>query len=127
MATETLYSDIDFTLGLIYNGSTPTDVALKEDLFDIFQSIKNIILTGRTERPFSTVGAGLYEFKYEKMSQIELAVLQQTITANLGILEPRAIINSINIQQTLPEQLTVEVNFSPVYNPALTRIKSIQV
>lgn len=124
---EPLYRDIDLRLGKIFNGSVATDVAVKEDIYDIFQSIKNIILTTPGERPFSNVGGGLYQFKYEKMSQVEFLILTQKIKSSLTLLEPRAIINSINIKQTSPTNLEIEVNFSPVYNPALRTIKSIRV
>jgi len=122
-----LYRDIDFRLQKIFSGAVPTDVSVKEDLNDIFQSIKNIILTSPRERPFLNSGGDLYSFKYEKIAPIELSILTQQIRASLNILEPRAIINSINIRQTTPGNLEVEVNFAPVYNPELARIRSIRV
>jgi phage baseplate assembly protein W len=123
-----LYQYIDLRMPLIAGGGgTPTDVGVKQDVYDIFQSIKNIILTFPGERPFSNIGGGLYEFKYEYMSPIQIVLLQQKILSSLSLLEPRAIINSINIKQTLPDTLQVEVNFSPVYDPALIVIRSMRI
>jgi phage baseplate assembly protein W len=122
------YSDIDFNLNLIRNGQgTPTDVSVKEDVYDIFQSIKNIILTSKYERPFSSVGVGLYEFKYEKINSSTMVILKQTILGSLGINEPRAIINSIDMVQPIPGKLEITVNFSPSYDPSIRLLKGIQV
>ena len=125
---DPIYSDIDFTLNLIQNGQgIPTDISVKEDVYDIFQSIKNIILTSKNERPFSSVGAGLYEFKFEKIESAMMIILKQTIAASLAVNEPRAIINSIDMVQPYPGKLEVTVNFSPSYDPSIKTLKSIQV
>ena len=125
---DPIYSDIDFTLDLIRNGQgAPTDISVKEDLYDIFQSIKNIILSSQYERPFSSIGGGLYEFKFEKIHTAALIILKQTILASLSINEPRAIINSIDMVQPYPGKLEVIVDFSPLYDPSIKSLKSIQV
>jgi phage baseplate assembly protein W len=125
---QSIYSDIDFKLDLLLDASNnATDVAKKEDINDIFQSIKNIILTSKYERPFSDVGGGLYEYKFEKINPVQLMVLRQTIFSTLQIVEPRAIINSIEMTQPIPETLLININFSPSYDPSIKKIKSIQV
>lgn len=130
MPTPPLYTDIDFKLTKVFVGPQSVDVSVKQDLNAIFQSIKNIILTTPTEKPFSTIGGGLYDYKFEKMSDVELMVLNQKIRSTITVLEPRAIINSINIirnYQGKQDTLGIEIDFSPVYDPAIIKKGSIRI
>lgn len=119
------YKDLDFKLKLIESDGTAVDINVYEDLYDVGQSIKNIILTSPTERPFSASGGGLYEFKYEKLSQVELLVLTQKLKASLQISEPRIIVNSINIIQGQPGKIEITVDFSPSWDPKTVKSKTV--
>lgn len=119
------YKDLDFKLQLIESDGTAVDINVYEDLYDVGQSIKNIILTSPTERPFSVSGGGLYEFKYEKLSQVELLVLTQKLKASLQISEPRIIANSINIIQKEPGKIEIIVDFSPSWDPQTVKSKTV--
>ena len=113
-----------FQYRIAYNLS-PVDINVYEDLYDVGQSIKNIILTSPTERPFSVSGGGLYEFKYEKLSEVELLVLTQKLKASLQISEPRIIVNSINIIQKEPGKIEITVDFSPSWDPQTVKSKTV--
>jgi hypothetical protein len=119
------YKDLDFKLRLIESEGTIVDINVYEDLYDVGQSIKNIILTSPTERPFSVSGGGLYEFKYEKLSEVELLVLTQKLKASLQISEPRIIVNSINIIQKEPGKIEITVDFSPSWDPQTVKSKTV--
>jgi phage baseplate assembly protein W len=124
------YKDIDFQLTPILD-TTNTDVIVDvntlNDLYDINQSIKNIILTAPGERPFYSGGAALYDFKFEKIIPTDLILLSQKISALLTIEEPRINIISINIQQITPGSLEVVVTYSPKWDPDLRKTKSVTI
>jgi hypothetical protein len=87
----------------------------------IAETVRNMANNSMSNNNSSTSNSSGHTFNFN-ISALDGNSVKDMFTKPGGV-----IINSINIKQTLPEQLTVEVNFSPIYNPALTRIKSIQV
>jgi len=68
----------------------------------IIQSIKNIVLTRKGERPFNNYfGTSLVDFLFESPNFAQLAVLTNEIKTALEELEPRIIVDDLNIEYPL--------------------------
>jgi phage baseplate assembly protein W len=124
------YTDIDFQLTPILD-TTNTDIIVDintlNDLYDVNQSIKNIILTAPGERPFYSGGGALYDFKYEKIIPTDLILLSQRLYSLLSIEETRINVISINIEQIAPGSLQVTVNYSPKWDPDSRKTKTVTI
>jgi len=88
------YSDfnIDFTRNEFVN-----DISMRKDVNSIRQSIANIILTHRGEKPFNTdFGVGLHHLLFEPLDPLGKAKLQDRIRSAVLRHEPRAEILSLD-------------------------------
>lgn len=113
------YTDID--LYLTKNEIT-NDVNYKLDLAAIAQSIKNIILTTKGERFFDfTFGGNAYDLPFNQLSPLRLALKQKELIAAIGLHEPRALIQTLNITDSNLGYWTIEVIYSPVYDQSITK------
>lgn len=120
------YTDIDFDF--IKNDLT-NDVNLKYDLAAISQSIKNILLTTKGEKPFDpNFGGNAYSLLYNNPTELDLAIFKQDIAASLSLNEPRANIENIDIIKDM-EQMTWEIKvfYSLVSDPEQTRDITIKI
>jgi len=119
------YTDID--LYLTKNEIT-NDINIKYDIAAISQSIKNIILTTKGEKPFApTFGGNLYDMVYNDISPIELRLKEQELRATIQLNEPRAVIQTLNITDSGTGSWVIEIVYSPVYNQSVTRDLTITV
>ena len=113
------YTDIDF---LLSKNSITNDANVKLDVNAIAQSIKNIILSSKTEKPFNPqFGANGYDLLHESMSAIEKDIIKSNIAAELRLQEPRAEIREINIEDGKNGKITISVSFSPIYDETVVR------
>jgi phage baseplate assembly protein W len=89
------YRDIDiFFRKNINNG----DISFVSGNSSIVQSIKNIVLTTKGERPFNNYfGTGVLDLMFNNPSPIDIAFLQSDIKTILEELEPRIIVDSVEI------------------------------
>ena len=87
MATQTRYSDFEFT----------GDVGVRRELNSVKQSIMNLIMTRKGERPFNpTYGIGLHDLLFQNFSlPILLATLNRDIEEHIDAFEPRAVFDSL--------------------------------
>jgi len=119
------YTDID--LYLTKNEIT-NDINIKYDIAAISQSIKNIILTTKGEKPFApTFGGNLYDMVYNDISPIELRLKEQELRATIQLNEPRAVIQTLNITDSGTGSWVIEIVYSPVYDQSVTRDLTITV
>jgi len=125
IAREQRYTDIDF--GFRPNPNTG-DIALKRDEQAVKQSVVNILLTNRGERPFDPdFGANIRNQLFENFDPIVKQLIDDDIRAALRNYEPRVRVlnvqvdakpdqNSIDISVEFeiqsPEQTVTTVNFS---------------
>lgn len=111
------YSDIDLFLP---KNNLTNDISFKKDVYAVSQSIGNLILTRRGERPFyPNLGTDLIDTLQTARSQIELNILKEVIKSQLEVQEPRAIIDIIEITRDL-DNYTVRVDFHLVNNTDIT-------
>lgn len=119
------YTDID---AYLTKNEITNDINIKNDVAAISQSIKNIILTTKGEKPFApTFGGGLYDMVYNDVSLIKLRLKEQELRAILELYEPRAIVQTLNITSSDTGSWIVEVVYSPVYDQSVTRDLTITV
>lgn len=119
------YTDIDVYLT---KNEITNDINIKTDVAAISQSIKNIILTTKGEKPFNpTFGGGLYDMVYNDVSLIQLRLKEGELRAILELYEPRARVQTLNITSSGTGSWIVEVVYSPVYDQSVTRDLTITV
>lgn len=115
---NTKYSDIPFFLS---KNSFTGDFNLVRDLSAVRQSVKNIILTRMSERPFELkFGASPYDLMFENLSNILKIEYQAKVAENIATFEPRVVINDIVLSDeysltsviTDPNTISMEVSFS---------------
>lgn len=123
-ARQNVYSDLDFRFTINPNTG---DIALKHDAEAVKQSVQNILLTGRGERPFNpTFGGNLRAYLFENFDAVTEAAIKNVIINSLRNHEPRVKVDnvivsnldyrnalrvSIDITILSPEQTTDIVEF----------------
>lgn len=89
------------------------DLTTVTDFNAVAQSIKNIILTNKTERHFSDInfGVGIESYLFKLHTEIQ-EELQENILRQISTHEPRAIINGIDLE-IYPEkhQLAISISY----------------
>lgn len=89
------WTDIAFTFR---SNPITGDVYLKKDIEAIRQSVMNIILTKRGERPFdSSFGSNLSSFLFDNFDPITFTLIKQEIESSIINYEPRVRILNIDL------------------------------
>jgi phage baseplate assembly protein W len=106
------YSDIDLTFAKRPSG----DIYKKNDSAAVKQSVKNIVATGRLEKPFDQdFGADLTSLFFELADESIADEAREQIESSLYIYEPRAEILDINVNlQPDRNSLSVSITFKVV-------------
>jgi phage baseplate assembly protein W len=120
------YKDFDF--GFDKNEIT-NDIKTKLGLSSISQSIKNIILTSPTERPFSNLGAGLYKATLENATEDEFVVIKQKILGSLSEYEPRISVeyNDINLTRDETGAVRINIQYKIVEGLGINSIQNLNI
>lgn len=88
------------------------DVALKTNENAIRQSIRNILLTNRGERPFQPeLGGDLNRLLFENITPQTIVLMEQVIRNTIEAYEPRANLIDV-VVSTTPDQNTVAVTIT---------------
>lgn len=101
--------DIDFNLN-----SFTSDVSLKTERNAIRQSIMNIVLTRKGEKPFSpNFGVGVHDLLFESPSETDLDILELDMKNEVSNREPRATIESVDFDTDELDSnlLTITINY----------------
>jgi len=100
------YTDVDFsfTVSPVTNG-----LVLKRGEEAVKQSVLNILLTGRGEKPFQpTFGTQLRNLLFEPFDVALAAVIEEDIRLTLNNFEPRLRVQNIRVND-LPDRNSLEV------------------
>jgi len=90
-----VYKDLDLTFARAPNN----DVFKKTDAAAVKQSVKNILLTNRLEKPFNaTFGGNLNRFLFELSTYFDEQEIEDDIRETIQRYEPRARISSIRVK-----------------------------
>ena len=90
------------------------DLSLKNDAAAVKQSIKNLVLTDKLERPMQpTIGCDIRKSLFENFTPQTIMMAKQQIAETVGQYEPRAEI--INIEAS-PDEDNNLLNLSIIFN-----------
>lgn len=109
---EKAYTDVDFRLRA---NPITGDVSLKRDDQAVKQSVLNILLTGKGEKPFEpNFGSNIRSLLFENFDPIVGALMDEEIRRVLRNYEPRIIVEDIDVsaapdRNALDVSLTVEI------------------
>lgn len=102
------YKDIDLTFAKKSSG----DIFKKTDAAAVKQSVKNILLTNRTEKPFDPYfGGGLNDFLFELSDDFSDLDIKEQVAQAISNYEPRAVVKA------------VDVNLNPDFNSMSVRVE----
>ena len=110
-ARQSVYTDLDFRF--ILNPNTG-DIALKRDNESVKQSIMNILLTGRGERPFNPeFGGNLRAYLFENFDVVTQAAMENVIVNSLRNYEPRVRVDNVVISDlSYRNALNISIDFT---------------
>jgi len=111
-----IYSDIDFIFSpspLFSERGLSGDILRKYDVESIKQSVKNIILTNRYERPWKPeMGANIRNILFENVGLWERWEVEEAIRENIKRYEPRVTLDSINISENgNTQEVNIEIDY----------------
>lgn len=93
VARELTYSDIDLT----FTPKPSGDLYKKNDAADVKQSVKNLLLTNHTEKPFRMgFGGNLSAFLFELDTETDFDILAERIIETVDLYEPRAQVTRVD-------------------------------
>jgi len=120
ITTEQKYKDIDLTLSTF---SDTGEIYLKKDAASVKQSVKNLLLTNRFDKPFNPeYGANLQGLLFDLSEGNSDFEINERIRKSINIYEPRAIIQEIRVNSS-PERNVVNVRIEfKVKNLASTEV-----
>jgi phage baseplate assembly protein W len=88
------YKDIDLT----FTPRPSKDIFKKIDAAAVKQSVKNLLLTNKTEKPFQPYfGANLYKLLFSNSTEFDVEDVRETIAAAMEAYEPRAYLRDVRI------------------------------
>ena len=113
MANKLIQNDFsDFNNSMVTKGDG--DLAKTVDEFAVAQSIKNLILTDKMERPMQpTLGCDIRKSLFENFTPQTITVAKQRIAETIGQYEPRAEI--INIEAS-PDEDNNALNMTIIFS-----------
>ena len=114
MATQSRYSDFDI---LFSKNEFTGDVAVRRELNSVKQSIMNLIMTRKGERPFNpTYGIGMHDLLFQNFSlPLIVATLNRDIEEHIDAFEPRAVFESLEFgddSEIDANTMSITINYS---------------
>tara|TARA_B100000212_G_scaffold303167_1_gene249848 strand:+ start:16512 stop:16955 length:444 start_codon:yes stop_codon:yes gene_type:complete len=92
---EILYSDFD--LSFIKHPNTK-DVTILKDIDSVKQSVKNLVLTGKGERPFQPrLGSDIRKLLFEPVDEFTALDIEEQVRVTIDNFEPRIKINKLDV------------------------------
>ena len=91
------WSDLDLNFGI---NPTTKDIRKKNGENSIKQSIKNLLMTNRGERPFHPeIYGGLYEYLFEPLHPFTATSMQHSIEHVINTFEPRVRVEKVTVAE----------------------------
>ena len=111
-----IYSDFDFLFvpsPLFLESGLSGDIVRRFDAEAIKQSVKNIVLTNKYERPWKpNMGSNIRKILFENVGMWDKFDLDSKIREDLSRYEPRVEIDSINISENEnTQEVDIEINY----------------
>ena len=128
MPTDYKYTDIDIDFN---KNSFTDDFSLMHDRNAVRQSIMNIVLTRKGEKPFNrSFGIGLHDLLFENLSPTDISRLEMDIKEQVTAREPRAVVSSVKINDSEIDtnNLTINITYRVISGPTAEPIlDSLQI
>jgi phage baseplate assembly protein W len=107
------YRDLD----IFFKKNADTgDISFVSNNSSIIQSIKNIVLTRKGERPFNNYfGTGTVDLLFDNPSPVDIAFLQKDIKTILEEIEPRIIVDSVEVLYPLDDTSEADAKINIKY------------
>tara|TARA_R110000744_G_scaffold4838_3_gene17200 strand:+ start:170 stop:580 length:411 start_codon:yes stop_codon:yes gene_type:complete len=106
----------DFSVDFIKNKFT-SDLSKVIDRTAIRQSVSNILLTMKGEKPFNrNFGCDIHKYLFENMGSIALLKLQRDIGDQLGTWEPRITMTSVVVDESDMDSNNLGINVTYIIN-----------
>jgi len=107
------YRDLD----IFFKKNADTgDISFVSNNSSIIQSIKNIVLTRKGERPFNNYfGTGIVDLLFDNPSPVDIAFLQKDIKTILEEIEPRIIVDSVEVLYPLEDTSAADAKINIKY------------
>ena len=106
------YKDIDLT----FQNRPSGDIYKKTEAAAVKQSVKNLLMTNRFEKPFDpNFGGGLNEFLFSLDQEFDELDIQERVRNVVANYEPRAVVNKVNVELASDQHTVgITVNFSVI-------------
>jgi phage baseplate assembly protein W len=124
-----IYKDIDMS----FKPNVLTkDIGKKFDVNAVKQSLKNVLLTQKGEKPFNpNYGSGIYDLLFEPMDYLVSSVMQKEIETTIENYEPRVELIDVECEPNFDlEQYEIRIEFyvigvkePQVYTNVLQRLR----
>jgi len=124
-----IYKDIDMS----FKPNVLTkDVGKKFDVNAVKQSLKNVLMTQKGEKPFNpNYGSGIYDLLFEPMDYLVSSVMQKEIETTIENYEPRVELIDVECEPNFDlEQYEIRIEFyvigvkePQVYTNVLQRLR----
>jgi len=124
-----IYKDIDMS----FKPNVLTkDVGKKFDVNAVKQSLKNVLMTQKGEKPFNpNYGSGIYDLLFEPMDYLVSSVMQKEIETTIENYEPRVELIDVQCEPNFDlEQYEIRIEFyvigvkePQVYTNVLQRLR----
>ena len=114
----------DFLINFDMNPVTGT-LARVTNEDSIKQSLKNLILTNRTERPYNPLlGSRINALLFDPLDTLTAQSLKEEIQETIKAFEPRAVLNDVSVYPDEDNNgFTINIIFSTINIPQETRIE----
>jgi len=114
-ARDRIYSDMDFAFR---ENPVTGDVAIKKDVEAVKQSVLNILLTNRGEKPFDpSFGSGIRSYLFENIDAVTETLIREDIVFSLNNFEPRVVIEDLSVTAK-PDNNSVDISLTvEIVNP----------
>lgn len=111
IATTRNRRNLDIDLGFSPKPTTG-DVYKKQEAATVKQSVRNLLTTGKYEKPFQPgYGAGLYDFLFELDTLYDGVQIINNVKEAIRVYEPRVDLKSLEVvPRILPEQNTLQID-----------------
>jgi len=120
-----VFSDVDFDF---FANQLTGDLKMRQGLFSIIQSIKNIALTTPGERPFSDLGGGLYRYFSENIDFKTQIEIKNKLATSINLYEPRVKVkpNGISVKKT-GDSLEINIKYALANDLSQNNNQSISI
>ena len=124
MAREYQYSDVDVDFK---RNEFVNDVSVKYDRNAIRQSVINLLLTRRGEKPFNrNYGVGLHDILFENIGPLEITMLEKQIASQFVAFEPRVALIDVQFNDLVhneSNEMGIKVSYAILGGPTETPIR----